>query len=127
MTILGQTKLGSTITGHAELVKLATEQAELDAEIDAILIEDEIVERFMQCATHAMPYFSVSISNKKQPILKFSNKNSYLPLTLPEHHQIDGICGLCLRQVAAHQHLEYVCHFGSSGESNAAAFAEGLR
>lgn len=60
MNILGSTKLGSTITGHAELVNLATEQAELGADIDAITIEDEIVERFIQCATHAMPYFSVN-------------------------------------------------------------------
>lgn len=59
MNILGSTKLGSTITGHAELVNLAKEQAELNADIDAITIEDEIVERFIQCATHAMPYFSV--------------------------------------------------------------------
>lgn len=60
MTILGSTKLGTTITGHAELVNLAKEQAELNADIDAITVEDEIVERFIQCATHAMPYFSVS-------------------------------------------------------------------
>lgn len=63
MTILGSTKLGTTITGHAELVNLAKEQAELNADIDAITVEDEIVERFIQCATHAMPYFSVSYSD----------------------------------------------------------------
>lgn len=59
MSILGSTKLGSTVTGHAELVKLAKEQAELNGDIDAIIIEDEIVERFIQCAAHALPYFSV--------------------------------------------------------------------
>lgn len=61
MTILGATKLGNTITGHAELVKLATEQAELNtADTDSIAVDDEIVERFIQCATAAAPYFSVS-------------------------------------------------------------------
>lgn len=59
MTILGSTKLGSSVTGHQELVALATEQAELDAEIEPA-IEDEIVERFIQCSNHALPYFSVS-------------------------------------------------------------------
>lgn len=59
MNILGATKLGNTVTGHAELVNLAKEQAELNTEIDAIMMEDEIVERFIQCATHAIPYFSV--------------------------------------------------------------------
>ncbi|XP_005182803.1 apoptosis inhibitor 5 homolog [Musca domestica] len=63
MTILGSTKLGTTITGHAELVNLAKEQAELNADIDAITVEDEIVERFIQCATHAMPYFSNTIKS----------------------------------------------------------------
>lgn len=63
MNILGSTKLGTTITGHAELVNLAREQAELNADIDAITVEDEIVERFIQCATHAMPYFSNTIKS----------------------------------------------------------------
>lgn len=68
MNILGSTKLGTTITGHAELVNLAKEQAELNADIDAITVEDEIVERFIQCATHAMPYFSVGLNERVQNI-----------------------------------------------------------
>lgn len=74
MNILGSTKLGTTITGHAELVNLAKEQAELNADIDAITVEDEIVERFIQCATHAMPYFSVSLNEyvqNIQPLIPF--------------------------------------------------------
>lgn len=59
MQILGGTKLGTTVTGHAEMVSLAIEQAELNADIDAITLEDEVVERFIQCATQALPYFSV--------------------------------------------------------------------
>lgn len=60
MTILGTTKLGASVTGHSELVALTIEQAELDAEIDPVTVEDEVVERFIQCANHALPYFSVS-------------------------------------------------------------------
>uniref|UniRef100_A0A1B0DIE4 Uncharacterized protein n=1 Tax=Phlebotomus papatasi TaxID=29031 RepID=A0A1B0DIE4_PHLPP len=69
MTILGSTKLGKTITGHAELVSLAVEQAELGAEIDPVTLEDETIERFIQCATHALPYFSTQIEST--PFVKF--------------------------------------------------------
>lgn len=58
MQILGSSKLGQSVTGHQELVALTQEQAELDADIDPA-IEDEVVERFIQCANHALPYFSV--------------------------------------------------------------------
>lgn len=57
MTILGSTRLGASVTGHGELVALAIEQAELDTSVD--LVDDEVVERFIQCANHALPYFSV--------------------------------------------------------------------
>lgn len=63
MKILGSTKLGTTITGHAEMVNIAIEQAELGAEIDAVLIEDEVIDRFIQCASAVLPYFSVRIHN----------------------------------------------------------------
>lgn len=59
MSILGRTKLGITITGHSELVALAVEQAEVNVDVDALLVDDELVERYIQCATHALPYFSV--------------------------------------------------------------------
>lgn len=69
MTILGSTKLGTTITGHSELVSLAVEQAELNADVDATTLEDEVVERFIQCATHAIPYMSSQIEST--PFVKF--------------------------------------------------------
>lgn len=60
MSILGATKLGKTITGHNELVQIAQEQAELTNVVSTVTYDDEIVERFIQCATHALPYLSVS-------------------------------------------------------------------
>ena len=60
MGILNQTKLSKTITGHSELVAIATEQAELDADLGTLAAEDETVERFIQCASEALPYFSVN-------------------------------------------------------------------
>lgn len=60
MNIFASTKLGTTPKGQSELVQLAIEQAELNAEEDPIIIEDECVERYIQCATQALPYFSVN-------------------------------------------------------------------
>lgn len=61
MEILAATKLGTTPKGQSELVALAAEQAELNAEEEPVIIEDEHVERFILCATHCLPYFSVSV------------------------------------------------------------------
>lgn len=60
MSILNQTKLSKTVTGHAELVAIAIEQADMEADLGALASDDETVERFIQCASEAMPYFSVS-------------------------------------------------------------------
>lgn len=69
MAILGQTKLSTTVTGHAELVNLAVEQAELNVDVDAVTLDDEIVERFTQCATQALPYFCSQVEST--PFVKF--------------------------------------------------------
>lgn len=60
--ILSSTKLGKTITGHQELVKLCVEQADLDTveDVDSGAL-DEIVEVFLTCATEALPFCSSQI------------------------------------------------------------------
>ncbi|XP_058818213.1 apoptosis inhibitor 5 homolog isoform X2 [Topomyia yanbarensis] len=63
MSILNQTKLSKTVTGHAELVAIATEQADLDADLGALASDDETVERFIQCASEALPYFSSQVES----------------------------------------------------------------
>lgn len=63
MSILNQTKLSKTVTGHAELVAIATEQADLDADLGALANDDETVERFIQCASEALPYFSSQVES----------------------------------------------------------------
>lgn len=77
MTILGSTKLGITITGHAELVALATEQSEINVEVDAVMVDDEWVERYIQCSTHALPYFSVVILFVKSTCLDCQCSNHF--------------------------------------------------
>lgn len=74
INILSTTKLGTTPKGHSELVQLIIDQAELNADVDAILIEDEVVERYIQCATTALPYFSVSFGTRFRHYFRFDNK-----------------------------------------------------
>lgn len=95
MTILGSTKLGSSVTGHQELVALATEQAELDAEIEPA-IEDEIVERFIQCSNHALPYFSVKFHIFNPKTFKIIE---FVPLV---SSGVDKIRSIHDRKVSAH-------------------------
>lgn len=61
MSISAATKLGTTSKGQAELIALTVEQAELNTQEDPVIIEDEHVERYILCATQAIPYFSVII------------------------------------------------------------------
>lgn len=62
--ILSSTKLGKTITGHQELVKLCIEQADLDTaeDVDSSAL-DEIVDVFLTCATEALPFCSSQIES----------------------------------------------------------------
>lgn len=65
MSILNQTKLSKTVTGHAELVAIAVEQADMEADLGALASDDETVERFIQCASEAMPYFSSQVESSQ--------------------------------------------------------------
>ncbi|XP_055295785.1 apoptosis inhibitor 5 homolog [Sitodiplosis mosellana] len=70
MNILASTKLSTTPKGQSELVALAVEQAELNTEEEPVIIEDEHVERYILCATHALPYFSTQIEST--PFIKYA-------------------------------------------------------
>lgn len=79
MAILAKTKLATTVSGHQELVKIAVEQAELDVELSGTLAaEDEVIERFIFCATEALPYLSNKVNST--PFVKFMCEK-LLPLT----------------------------------------------
>ena len=55
--VLGHTRLGSTVSGHQELVGLVAEQAELEQPFGTP--DSENVDRLIACTRHALPYFSV--------------------------------------------------------------------
>lgn len=70
MAILAKTKLATTVSGHQELVKIAIEQAELDVDLSGTLAaEDEVIERFIFCATEALPFLSNKVEST--PFVKF--------------------------------------------------------
>ncbi|XP_055307589.1 apoptosis inhibitor 5 homolog [Sitodiplosis mosellana] len=70
MNILAETKLGTTPEGKSELVALAVQQAHLNDEKEPVIIKNEDVERFILCATHALPYFSATIEST--PFIKYA-------------------------------------------------------
>jgi hypothetical protein len=75
--ILSQTKLGKSITGHQDLVKLCMEQADLDADLDADATNDDNVYIFLTCVNQALPFFSSQIETT--PFVKYTCEK-FLPL-----------------------------------------------
>ena len=59
MAMLGATSLPKTISGQSMIVELIAHSCQLD-KFQAQ--DDEAVDRFLACATSALPYFSVSLS-----------------------------------------------------------------
>jgi hypothetical protein len=67
--ILSQTKLGKTITGHQELVKICLEQVDLETDLNFDDSADEIVYIFLTCVNQALPFFSSKIEST--PFVKY--------------------------------------------------------
>lgn len=87
MEILAATKLGTTPKGQSELVALAAEQAELNSEEEPVIIEDEHVERFILCATHALPYFSVSVFSFVLFFVLYSEREYYSLFSIKKYRK----------------------------------------
>jgi hypothetical protein len=59
MELLGWTRLSHTVSGQQDLVDIVAEQAEINQNFDPKDIENDNVDRLIQCVKHALPYFSV--------------------------------------------------------------------
>jgi hypothetical protein len=59
MELLGWTRLGHIVSGQQELVDIVAEQAEINQNFDPKDVENDNVDRLIQCVKHALPYFSV--------------------------------------------------------------------
>ncbi|XP_052865903.1 apoptosis inhibitor 5 homolog isoform X1 [Anopheles cruzii] len=107
MAILSQTKLSKTLPGHVELVNIAAEQADLKSDPGVLASDDETVERFIQCSTEALPYFSSQVEATqfvKFMCEKFLQPNVWSLIgATDEHHQTQlrllkvfaEMCGFC--------------------------------
>ncbi|KAG5673699.1 hypothetical protein PVAND_003722 [Polypedilum vanderplanki] len=67
--ILSKTKLGKTITGHQELVKICLEQVDLETDLNFGEAADDIVYIFLTCVNQALPFFSSKIESN--PFVKY--------------------------------------------------------
>lgn len=59
--ILSSTNLGTTITGHQEIVKLCIEQADIESNDNSDISDDIYI--FLTCVNQALPFFSSKIES----------------------------------------------------------------
>lgn len=121
MSILNQTKLSKTVTGHAELVAIAVEQADLEADLGALASDDETVERFIQCSSEAMPYFSVSLL--ETPRRNRRQNNAVYP-AVPG--RVDALHQVHVREAAAAERVESDRRRRGAARNDPAAAAQGV-
>ncbi|PSN40191.1 Apoptosis inhibitor 5 [Blattella germanica] len=65
MELLGWTRLGHSVSGQQELVDIVAEQAEINQNFDPKDIENDNVDRLIQCVKHALPYFSSQVDSAR--------------------------------------------------------------
>ncbi|KDR14692.1 Apoptosis inhibitor 5, partial [Zootermopsis nevadensis] len=65
MELLGWTRLGHSVTGQQELVDIVAEQAEINQNFDPKDVENDNVDRLIQCVKHALPYFSSQVDSAR--------------------------------------------------------------
>jgi len=86
MAILQMTYLPKSTVGQTEIATMVTTMADLDMAKDFDYSSPEAIDRLLQCATHALPYFSASVSSTK-----FAE---YLICkVLPHYYQLSDIPG----------------------------------
>lgn len=65
MELLGWTRLGHIVSGQQELVDIVAEQAEINQNFDPKDVENDNVDRLIQCVKHALPYFSSQVDSAR--------------------------------------------------------------
>merc|ERR1719507_2613822 len=86
MAILNMTYLPKSTAGQTEMATMVTTMADLDMSKDFDYASAEAMDRLLQCATHALPYFSASV-----PSTAFAE---YLICkVLPHYYQLSDIPG----------------------------------
>lgn len=87
LAILEYTSLPKTVSGQLEIANMIMGMAELDKSVDFDYTSVELTDRLIQCAQHALPYFSTQV--KSTPFCE------YLCLrVLPHYYQLPDLPGI---------------------------------
>lgn len=106
MAILQMTYLPKTTAGQTEIATMVTTMAGLDMTKDFDYSSPEATDRLLQCATHALPYFSAAV-----PSTSFAQ---YLVCkVLPHYYQLSDIPGADTKTVLCKLVAELCLHLGT--------------
>jgi len=90
MALLQLTKLPSSVAGQLEMANMVMSMAELDTTKEFDYTSQELTDRLLQCAQHALPFFSTSV--------KSTSFCEYLcSHVLPHYYQLPDLPGVDTR------------------------------
>jgi len=105
MAILNMTYLPKSTAGQTEMATMVTTMADLDMSKEFDYSSAEAMDRLLQCATHALPYFSASV-----PSTAFAE---YLICkVLPHYYQLSDIPGADTKTALCKLTAEMCLHLG---------------
>merc|ERR1719285_841099 len=114
MAILNMTYLPKSTAGQTEMATMVTTMADLDMSKDFDYSSAEAMDRLLQCATHALPYFSASV-----PSTAFAE---YLICkVLPHYYQLSDIPGADTKTALCKLTADMCLHLGKLDNPGEAA------
>jgi len=114
MSLLQLTKLPSTVSGQLEMANMVISMAELDQTKEFDYTSVELTDRLLQCAQHALPYFSSQV--------KSTSFCEYLcSRVLPHYYQLTDLPGVDIRAQLCKLLAELTTTIGSLEEPKVAA------
>jgi len=114
MALLNLTKLPTTVSGQLEMANMVMSMAELDQTQEFDYTSQELTDRLLQCAQHALPFFSAQV--------KSSSFCEYLcSRVLPHYYQLPSLPGVDTRAQLCKLLAELTTTIGSLNEPKDAA------
>jgi len=114
LSILQMTFLPKSSTGQMEIVNMITKMADLESEEEFDYTSTEALDRFIQCASHALPYFSKN--NKSTLFLDF-----IVMKILPHYYELPDMSGLDVKDQICKLAAELAVNVAELPDANTAA------
>jgi len=114
MAILNMTYLPKSTAGQTEMATMVTTMADLDMTKDFDYASAEAMDRLLQCATHALPYFSASV-----PSTAFAEY--LISKVLPHYYLLSEIPGTDTKTALCKLTAEMCLHLGKLNNPGEAA------